>query len=112
MEAASNDIDNIVRDWDTRDELEFKDAPTVDDVLERLSSNNWQQIAVITTGVCMVVMAITGGILYRIPVRCRRRKETVGPHHTTTKLPPSHVQSTSHSDGNEFPSMVDTLRMC
>ena len=68
VKAASNEVDNIVGEWDTRDELEFKDALTMDDVLERLSSNNWQQIAAITTGVCLVVTAIVGGILYRIRV--------------------------------------------
>ena len=116
--AVSNEVDEVVRDWNMKDQRGFEDAPTVDEVLERLDYNNWQQIAAITVGVCMAVLAGVGGILYRIRVRCRQRNEPVGPHLETTT---EHQASSSHlsqthtlprSDANEFPSMVDALRMC
>jgi len=116
--AVSNEVDEVVHNWDTKDQRGFEDAPTVDDVLERLDYNNWQQIAAITVGVCIVVMAGIGGILDRIRVRCRQRTEPVGPHHETMtehQASNSHLSQTqtiSRSDVNEFPSMVDALRMC
>ena len=84
VSAVSSEVDEVVRDWNTKDQLGFEDAPTIDDVLERLNYNNWQQIAAIAVGVCIVVTACVEGILYRIRVRCRQRKEPVGPHRETT----------------------------